>query len=579
MRKLFVILMVMAIFAMTATLFAGNNPDSPEYEGWKKSQIYTPESLTKPVYPSGPFTHIDNQDRDQCELLIPVDGTFTLAMSPNDDSWFGPITLPFTFSLYGAPYTQCWINNNGNITFDGGYSSYTPWGFPIDNAPMVAPFFADVDTRGTGSVWYKVESNHMIVIWDHVGYYSYGTDRLNTFELIISDGTFALIGAANNVAFSYADMAWTTGDASGGTGGLGGTPATVGINKGDGVEFAQIGRFDHEGTDYDGAYNNNDGVDWLDCQLFLFNTGGDVSNVAPVFVTAPPSPVELTVGDVWSFDVTVIAPEQDQLVDATISHPIPMSYSIIPANTLTFTLGVTAEASMIGTHLITITATDDGTPPLSTDYQFEIIISDEGSTPVELSSFTATLTATNDVQISWTSQSETNLLGYHVYRNENTVQNDALRITPALIPATNTSELQAYDVTDPEVEIGHTYYYWLESFDAFSSQYFGPVSINVQGEVPPVTPENSSLGNAYPNPFKANDGTVIDVDIKAGETGFVTIFNILGQAVRTFEVRQGAHAINWNGLDSSGNACSSGVYFYKLSTPSMNQTRKLVIVK
>jgi len=582
MKKTFFMIAVisMALTSMlSAQVLMSNEPSKLDYDAWKQQQVYTPERAAQPTQPSQPFTIVKNDTKDNCELLVPLDDTFTLAMNPNDDGSTSRIQLPFTFDLYGSEYTSCWINNNGNVTFNASLSSYTPWGFPSGNNPMLAPFFADVDTRGAGSVWYKIEANRMIVIWDHVGYWPSHADKLNTFELIFSDGTDPQIGLGNNVAFSYSDMAWTTGNASGGSGGFGGSPATVGINKGDNVEYAQIGRFDHAGTDYDGPYGNNDGVDWLDCQLFLFNTGGEAANVAPVFVTTPPSPVQLSVGDVWSFEVTVIAPEPNQTVDAVITHDIPMIYTIVPANTLTFTMQVTATASMIGTHLITIVATDDGVPPLSASYEFEIIISGEEQTPVELSSFTAMVTNNNAVQINWTTQSETNLLGYRVYRNVTEVQNSSVLITPTLIPATNTSIQQTYNVTDAEVEIGNSYYYWLESVDAAASQFFGPVNVTVQGEVPPVTPETSSLGQAYPNPFKVSGGTSIDVDVKADETGIVTIYNLSGQTVRTFEVGQGSHTINWNGIDSKGNACGSGVYFYKLSTPSIQQTRKLVIVK
>jgi hypothetical protein len=67
--------------------------------------------------------------------------------------------------------------------------------------------------------------------------------------------------------------------------------------------------------------------------------------------------------------------------------------------------------------------------------------------------------------------------------------------------------------------------------------------------------------------------TSIDVNIKAGETGTVTVYNILGQAVKTFKVNQGSHKLNWN-----AKGCASGIYFYKLSTPTYNATKKLVIV-
>jgi flagellar hook assembly protein FlgD len=87
------------------------------------------------------------------------------------------------------------------------------------------------------------------------------------------------------------------------------------------------------------------------------------------------------------------------------------------------------------------------------------------------------------------------------------------------------------------------------------------------------------MDNAYPNPFRAGDGTTIKVDVKAGDTGTVTIYNILGQVVKTFPVNQGTNNLKWNARDSKGNLCGNGIYFYKLSTNSLNQTKKMVIVK
>lgn len=199
--------------------------------------------------------------------------------------------------------------------------------------------------------------------------------------------------------------------------------------------------------------------------------------------------------------------------------------------------------------------------------------------PVELSSFTAVLTANNFVKLTWVSQSETEMLGYRVYRGESGDQASAIMITPTMIGATNTSTTQSYSITDNEVSIGSTYWYWLESVDYASSHFHGPVSIIVEGEVPPVLPEVTSMKNAYPNPFRMNSSTNIEVAVKAGENGIVTVYNILGQAVKTFKVSEGTTKINWNGRDAKGNACGSGIYFYKLSTPSMNQTKKMVIVK
>ena len=206
----------------------------------------------------------------------------------------------------------------------------------------------------------------------------------------------------------------------------------------------------------------------------------------------------------------------------------------------------------------------------------EVLLREEiGNVPVELSSFTATLTAQNYVQLTWVSQSESQMVGYRVYRNTSNTQATSVLVDTPLVPATNTSTMQTYSATDTEVEIGTTYFYWLEAVDYNSSTYHGPVSVTVEGDVPPVLPELTTMKNAYPNPFKGN--TIIEVGLKAGETGTVTIYNLSGQVVRTFAVTEGNHSLNWNGRDANGQSCGSGIYFYRLNTPSLNQTRKLIL--
>jgi hypothetical protein len=68
-------------------------------------------------------------------------------------------------------------------------------------------------------------------------------------------------------------MNWTTGSASGGVGGFGGTAATVGINNGDGINFDQIGRFDHAGFDYNGngLAGELSGVNYLSGRDYFFD--------------------------------------------------------------------------------------------------------------------------------------------------------------------------------------------------------------------------------------------------------------------------------------------------------------------
>ena len=147
--------------------------------------------------------------------------------------------------------------------------------------PRIAPFWADVDTRNTASglVYHKIEPRRITIIWDHVGYYGSHADKLNTFELILTDATDPLVGIGRNACFSYDDMQWTTGDASSGSGGFGGFAATVGVDKGDGVNYIQIGRFDHPGTDYDGPFGINDGISYLDNKEYCFFVGPGIAGM------------------------------------------------------------------------------------------------------------------------------------------------------------------------------------------------------------------------------------------------------------------------------------------------------------
>jgi len=219
--------------------------------------------------------------------------------------------------------------------------------------------------------------------------------------------------------------------------------------------------------------------------------------------------------------------------------------------------------------------------PATKDQNIEVQFGNGGdpTLPVELSSFTATLTAQNYVTLKWITQSETEMLGYRVYRGESDDQASSIMITPSMIGATNTSTTQSYSLTDNEVAIGGTYWYWLESVDYASSDFHGPVSILVEGEVPPVLPETTTLGDNYPNPFRMSSVTSLEVSVKAGERGSITIYNVLGQTVKTFSVGEGLHTITWNGTDDQGRACGSGVYFARLSTPTTAQVKKLLMIK
>jgi hypothetical protein len=170
-----------------------------------------------------------------------------LAMSRNDDGSSASKMLgtgfPHGLNFFGETYDSLYINNNGNVTFNGPVSGYTPVSFPVSSRPMIAPYWSDVDTRGgvtdpaQNNVYYSTAlENQFIVTWFYVGYYASRTDKLNAFQLILTDRSEIAPGDFD-VEFRYEQLEWTTGGASGGSGGLGGVPAQVGFDAGDSTHF------------------------------------------------------------------------------------------------------------------------------------------------------------------------------------------------------------------------------------------------------------------------------------------------------------------------------------------------------
>jgi hypothetical protein len=160
----------------------------------------------------------------------------------NDDGSTGQLTLPFPVSFFGTTYSSFWVNNNGNVTFTGPLGSFTPNAFPGAPQPMIAPWWADVDTRSGGSdvVYYDApNADAMVVTWPNVGYFSSAADKLNSFQLVLQRSPGDSSGAFT-AQFRYAQLEWTTGSASGGSGGLGGIPAVAGYDSGNGQNYFML---------------------------------------------------------------------------------------------------------------------------------------------------------------------------------------------------------------------------------------------------------------------------------------------------------------------------------------------------
>lgn len=94
-----------------------------------------------------------------------------------------------------------------------------------------------------------------------------------------------------------------------------------------------------------------------------------------------------------------------------------------------------------------------------------------------------------------------------------------------------------------------------------------------------TVPTEYALLQNYPNPFNA--GTVMPFVMKNTSEWTMTVYNIMGQTVRTFTGTDAAGTVRvaWNGQDQNGSAVPSGVYFYRVATKEWSATKKMTLLK
>lgn len=91
----------------------------------------------------------------------------------------------------------------------------------------------------------------------------------------------------------------------------------------------------------------------------------------------------------------------------------------------------------------------------------------------------------------------------------------------------------------------------------------------------------SRLLPAYPNPSSGR-GITFSFELSSAQKTSLKIFNILGQQVKLMSMGQlkpGRHTIGWDGNDDNGNKVASGIYYYRLETPVLNLSGKIIIIR
>ncbi|XP_072230091.1 alpha-tectorin-like [Leuresthes tenuis] len=138
--------------------------------------------------------------------------------SRSDDGSSPAISLLRTFSYFGRPYSQIYMNHNGHLTFNAPWYRFTPQRFPMHgHRDVIAPFWTDLDNRGNGDVFYAQYTSGSLVqqatqdinnyfpglnfnanwifiaTWYEVAYYSRTGTRTTAQAVLISDGRYSFV--------------------------------------------------------------------------------------------------------------------------------------------------------------------------------------------------------------------------------------------------------------------------------------------------------------------------------------------------------------------------------------------------
>ncbi len=196
--------------------------------------------------------------------------------------------------------------------------------------------------------------------------------------------------------------------------------------------------------------------------------------------------------------------------------------------------------------------------------------------PVELTTFSA-ITIGSIVKLSWNTATEINNYGFEVERNtplnplsRGEAEDRGVWEKIGFVSGNgNSNSPKSYSFVDDNVTAGK-YSYRLKQIDNDGQfEYSKTVEVNLSA------PKKFELSQNYPNPF--NPATTISYNIPEATNVKLTIFNILGQEIRTLvnEFKEaGVHTVNFNASE-----LNSGLYIYKIEAGTFNQTRKMTLIK
>jgi len=192
--------------------------------------------------------------------------------------------------------------------------------------------------------------------------------------------------------------------------------------------------------------------------------------------------------------------------------------------------------------------------------------------PVELATLDAGQGQDGNIQLEWSTASESNNFGFYIERSIDGITWQEI----GFVEGHGTTEVaHQYTFGDADA-IAHTQYqYRLRQVD-----YNGAVTLSQEVSVMTSLPTQFALEQNYPNPF--NPATHIRFTLAHVGHVALRVYDVTGRLVQTLvnESRQaGEFHETWDGKTSVGLAAATGVYFYRLETVSQVATRTMLLVR
>ncbi len=112
--------------------------------------LFAPAAMAASGGPDGfGYTYIDSAEPGGPSYGWVTVSTNSTVSSCDDCSQ--AVGLPFAFSFYGTNRSTVYINTNGNLTFDGGFTTWTNTSLAALSRVGIFPWWDDWDNRSASS--------------------------------------------------------------------------------------------------------------------------------------------------------------------------------------------------------------------------------------------------------------------------------------------------------------------------------------------------------------------------------------------------------------------------------------------